>query len=155
VGQPVIDEVPEPSELMEMEADMADMDLEALTEPDRPGEPSGWTCPDCHGALFEIQEGGYARFRCRVGHAWSEDSLMAQQTASLESALWIALRSLEEKVTLTMDLGRRAKDRGHQLTRQQFERQAEDAHRSAGILRHLIQDLADLSHEGASATETH
>ena len=131
-----------PSELMQMEADMADMELDALTVPDRPGDPSGWTCPDCHGSLFEIVEGGFTRFRCRVGHAWSADSLVAQQTASLETALWVALRTLEERVTLALELGRRAKDRGHGLTGAQFQRQADEAQRSAGILRALIENVA-------------
>jgi two-component system chemotaxis response regulator CheB len=131
-----------PAELIEMEVQMADLDLGALTDPDRPGEPSGWTCPDCHGSLFTIEEGGFVRFRCRVGHAWSADSLVAQQTAAMETALWVALRTLEEKVTLTLDLGRRATERGHTFTGDQFERQAEEAQRSASLLRALIESFS-------------
>lgn len=137
----VNDAVPESGgtpELMETEVDMADLDLGALTNPDRPGDPSGWTCPDCHGSLFAIDEGGFLRYRCRVGHAWSADSLLAQQSASLETALWVALRTLEEKVSLTLEMGRRARSRGHPLTSEQFERHAEEAQRSAGVLRELI-----------------
>jgi len=134
-----------PSKLMEMEVDMSDLDLGALTEPDRPGEPSGWTCPDCHGSLFTLDEGGFPRFRCRVGHAWSADSLLAQQSASMETALWVALRTLEEKVSLTLDMGRRARARGHTLTRKQFERQAEEAQRSASVLRSLIESFSTVT----------
>lgn len=143
-----------PSKLMEMEADMADLDLGALTEPERPGEPSGWTCPDCHGSLFTIEEGGFARFRCRVGHAWSADSLLAQQSASMESALWVALRTLEEKVTLTLDLARKARARGHPLTSEQFERQAEEAQRSAGVLRALIQSFSSATDDVPRVAES-
>jgi two-component system chemotaxis response regulator CheB len=143
-----------PSELMEMEVDMSDLDLEALTEPDRPGEPSGWTCPDCHGSLFTIEEGGFVRFRCRVGHAWSADSLLAQQSASMETALWVALRTLEEKVSLTLRLGRRATARGHTLTGEQFERQAEEAQRSASLLRALIESMSGASDDVPRAAES-
>jgi two-component system chemotaxis response regulator CheB len=139
---------------MEMEVDMADLDLGALTEPDRPGEPSGWTCPDCHGSLFSIEEGGFLRFRCRVGHAWSADSLLAQQSASMETALWVALRTLEEKVSLTLDLGRRAAARGHTLTADQFGRQAEEAQRSAGVLRALIQSFSTATDEVPRVAES-
>ena len=137
------------SDLMEMETAMADMELEALTDPDRPGEPSGWTCPDCRGSLFAIEEGGLLRFRCRVGHAWSPDSLVAQQTSSVETALWVALRTLEERAALTLDLARRAVGRGHRLSGEQFERQSEEARRSAAVLRSLIGDISDL---GGSAS---
>jgi two-component system chemotaxis response regulator CheB len=133
------------TQLMKMEAAMADLELDALQNPDRPGEPSGWTCPDCHGSLFEIHEGGLVRFRCRVGHAWSPESLVAQQSSALETALWIALRALEEKATLTRDLARRAADRGHRISSEQFERQSADALDSAAHVRSLI--------EGVAATE--
>src|SRR2546421_4483719 len=32
------------------------------------GEPSGLTCPDCGGALWEREEGSLVRFACRTGH---------------------------------------------------------------------------------------
>jgi two-component system chemotaxis response regulator CheB len=126
------------SDLMLMEAAMADLDPVALNDPERPGEPSGWSCPDCHGSLFRIHEGGFVRFRCRIGHAWSPDGLVAQQSLELESALWIALRTLEEKASLTLDLARGAAERGHRLTSQQFERESEAARGSAVLVRDLI-----------------
>ena len=44
-------------------------------------EPSDFTCPECHGTLFRVREGEYAdRFRCRVGHGFSTDSLLAGQS---------------------------------------------------------------------------
>jgi two-component system, chemotaxis family, protein-glutamate methylesterase/glutaminase len=142
VGEEAPDDAPT-TPLMHMEAAMADLNLDALTDPERPGEPSGWTCPDCHGSLVEIREGGLSRFRCRVGHAWSPDSLVAQQTASLETALWVALRTLEEKASLTLDLGRRAAEGGHRLSGEQFERLSEEARRSAQVLRTVIENVSD------------
>lgn len=127
-----------PTELMEQEAAMADMDPTVMHDPERPGEPSGFACPDCHGALFEIVEGSLTRFRCRVGHAWSPESLMARQTVDLESALWMALRSLEEKASLTRQLGSNATDRGHRLTAGRFGESADEALKAAELLRDLI-----------------
>jgi two-component system chemotaxis response regulator CheB len=142
---------PPSSELMEEETAMAELDPEALLSLQRPGEPSGWSCPDCHGSLFAIEEGGLLRFRCRVGHAWSPESLVSQQTQSLETALWIALRALEEKASLTADLGRRARERGHVISAEQFERQSRDAQQSAHLLRGLVADL-DASDRQSAAT---
>jgi len=129
--------------LTDMETSMADLEPGAMHDHDRPGEPSGFACPDCHGALFEIAEGGLVRYRCRVGHAWSPESLVAQQTVSLESALWMALRSLEEKAALTRQLAQRAVDDGRKLSAGRFREGELDTLRAAELVRALIDDIGD------------
>jgi two-component system chemotaxis response regulator CheB len=89
-------------EHMELEAAIAEFDLEAIQALDRPGTPSAFACRDCAGVLWEIHEGDLVRYRCRVGHAWSPTSLMAEQSKSLETALWIAFRALEERAALAL-----------------------------------------------------
>ena len=59
------------------EAAMAELQSGAVHDPNRPGTASGFTCPECHGALWELQEDGLLRFRCRVGHAFSAESLLS------------------------------------------------------------------------------
>lgn len=130
--------VPEISMVMEVETGMADLDPSAMHEPDRPGDPAGLSCPDCNGSLFTIREGNLVRYRCRVGHAWSSESLVAEQAASMESALWMALRTLEERAALTGDMSRRASDRGHTQTADAFERQHEEALNAANLIRELL-----------------
>lgn len=130
-----------PSELMKKETAVANLEPQAINTEDPPGEPAGLSCPDCHGSLFQISEGSLVRFRCRVGHAWSPASLLAQQSASHESALWMALRSLEEKAALTRELARRASERGHTLSAGTFHDQAAEAHRAAGLVRELIDEI--------------
>ena len=155
-GEPASDETPA-SPLMAMEAAMAGLDPETLKSTDPPGEPAGLSCPDCSGGLFLIEEGGLPRFRCRVGHAWSPASLVAQQTSAFETALWVALRTLEEKAALTLELSRRARDSGHRLSAEQFERQAGEAHGAAELVRTLIQRMgaqaADASAPGGPADD--
>ena len=56
-----------------------------------------YSCPECGGVLEEIQESRMLRFRCRVGHLYSPNSLMADQTEAVETALWAAIRSMEEQ----------------------------------------------------------
>ncbi|MGL4621652.1 MAG: chemotaxis protein CheB, partial [Chroococcidiopsis sp.] len=99
--QPIVTKTAAISDDMEMEADMAELELNAMQNPDRPGTPSPYACPDCGGVLWELDEGRLMRFRCRTGHAYSTDSLLAAQSESLEDALWSALRALEEKAALT------------------------------------------------------
>jgi two-component system, chemotaxis family, protein-glutamate methylesterase/glutaminase len=142
VGQTVPDSEPPPAR-MEMEMRMADLDAAAMHAEHRPGTPSGFACPDCHGALFELEGEPMLRFRCRVGHAWSAGSLVAQQTADVESALWMALRNLEEKAALNRDLGGRAMTQGHDLAARHFADRAAEAVHAAELLRSLIERIGD------------
>ena len=65
-----------------------------------PAQHSQIVCPSCQGSMTETVDGGLLRFRCHVGHAFSVDSLLAEQSESLEAALWASVRSLEESAQL-------------------------------------------------------
>ena len=59
-------------------------------------EPSTFACPECHGVLLQLSEGGRVRFRCHTGHAYSLESLLAAISEGIEAELWRAIRALEE-----------------------------------------------------------
>jgi len=129
---------------MRTEVEVEGFSLEAM-EGEHPGVPSGFSCPDCNGVLWGIQDEGLQRFRCRVGHAWSPESLLARQSESLEAALWIALRSLEERAALARRLAGPARDRGHRITAARFEEQATEAQNAARLVRNLLLDRDSLA----------
>lgn len=92
----------EPDTRMELENRIAmagrfstDFDTDEL------GPPSGYSCPDCNGGLVAISEGNY---RCHVGHAWTADALLRARDGEVEGALWVAVRSLQEKAKLSRRL---------------------------------------------------
>lgn len=64
------------------------------------GENTPFVCPECHGPLWEVKDGKMLRYQCLVGHRYTLDSLAAGHEEELETALWIALRTLEERVVL-------------------------------------------------------
>jgi two-component system chemotaxis response regulator CheB len=66
------------------------------------------TCPECNGSLTESELGGLLLFRCHVGHAYSTDGMIAEQAATLESALWSAVRALEESEMLARRVAARS-----------------------------------------------
>ncbi|MGY1744319.1 chemotaxis protein CheB [Blastococcus sp. SYSU D00695] len=142
----VDDDPPPPSELMDTETAMAALDPVAMNADDRPGTPSGFGCPSCHGALFSITEGGMERYRCRVGHAWSPEALAEEQSQALESALWMALRGLEERAALSLRMGERAAERGHRHSAATFRRRHDEAQEAALLLRSML-DKGELSGE--------
>lgn len=125
---------------MKMESDMAELELTAMQSSDRPGTPSPFACPECAGVLWELNEGGVLRFRCRTGHAYSVGSLLSEQSEALEAALWTALRALEEKASLVERMATRARDRNQPFSAKRFEEQAQDMQQRAVLVRQLLLD---------------
>jgi two-component system chemotaxis response regulator CheB len=110
----------------------------ALRRTTLPGIPSTLTCPECGGLLFEEEEAGLLHFRCHVGHAFSEETLMAVQATALEGALWAAVRALEEKAELGRRLAERAHARGWRNSARRFEYAAEDAEEGSTMIRDTL-----------------
>lgn len=97
---------------------------EAFKRSEEQGTLSNVTCPDCQGNLWEVRGPDGIRFRCRVGHSYSESAMDAAQSQSVERALWSALKTLEERVALTRKLAAQARSRGHDAVARIFEERA-------------------------------
>ena len=76
------------------------------------GEQSVYTCPDCGGNLWNITHDNVSRYRCHIGHSYSENDLIVKQASQLESTLWVALRMMEDRKNLLGKLGRDSRKRG-------------------------------------------
>jgi two-component system, chemotaxis family, protein-glutamate methylesterase/glutaminase len=103
-----------------------------------PGVPSTMTCPECHGMLWEVKDEELVRFRCRVGHAYSDEALLAHQAEQLEAAMWTALRALEEHSALGKRLAAQANSRGHTRSASAFTEQAMNAEHHASVIRVVL-----------------
>jgi two-component system chemotaxis response regulator CheB len=106
----------------------------------QPGVPSTMACPECHGVLWEVKDEELVRFRCRVGHTYSDEALLVHQAERLEAALWTALRALEEHSALAKRLASRASDRGHVHSASVFTEQFMDAEHHASVIRDVLQE---------------
>ncbi|AGI06980.1 protein-glutamate methylesterase [Xanthomonas citri pv. malvacearum str. GSPB1386] len=71
------------------------------------GQPSPFSCPACGGVLTQVAGEGIWRFRCQVGHAYTADALDAAKESSLDEALRVALRVMEERAELVTRLAAR------------------------------------------------
>ena len=140
----------------EMEEGSLDFELSKATmDPNAPieqkvGEPSGFTCPECAGGLWEVIEGRHVRYRCRVGHAYSVDSLGAAYGSSVEAALWAALRALEENAEFANRLAQRSESMNYRNAKRRFTEQARIATEHAAKLRAILASgpvLAETSEE--------
>jgi two-component system chemotaxis response regulator CheB len=111
------------------------------------GHPSGFTCPECEGPLWEMRDEDVLRFRCRVGHAYTAESMLTGKTEALEGALWIALNTLEEGAQMSQKLATQSRARGHEHAATRFEERARKTREQADLIRQALDNGA------ADATE--
>ncbi|GAA3345848.1 chemotaxis protein CheB [Amorphoplanes nipponensis] len=138
--------------LLDQEVAMADL---AGTTTDEIAPPAGFGCPACGGGLFQIDDGPMPRYRCRVGHAWSPESLLDEQALALEGALWMALRALEEKSELSRRMAASGTHR-RAGTSARFNHIAADADAAGATIRRLIARLGSMpEHEADTARPGH
>jgi two-component system chemotaxis response regulator CheB len=101
------------------------------------GKLSPFTCPSCRGALWEIEENGHLRYRCHTGHAFSQASLLLEQSTEAERSVYIALRAVEEKAGALRRLAKQWTDRSPAI-RSEYESRATELESTAGVLRALL-----------------
>jgi two-component system chemotaxis response regulator CheB len=103
-----------------------------------PGPPSGLTCPECHGPLWESQDDRFVRYRCRVGHVYTEDVLVDGKAAAIESALWMAVEALEERTELLGRIADRLAGAGRQRPAERTRARARAAAERAELIRGVL-----------------
>ncbi len=126
------------SEIMHLEHAMAKSDSIGQDLEFRSQQLSDLTCPECSGPLWMLQDGSLQRFRCRVGHAYSTESLVSAQDEEIEQMLWMVLNRLEERKLLAERLASQVAGQGHERVAARFEQKARDAQRRADFLRQAI-----------------
>lgn len=109
-----------------------------LARSHRLGQEVALGCPDCGGPLRQMDDKRVIRFRCAVGHALSAASLLDGQGREVERALWIALRTLEDRARLLRKMNEDMRGR-MPLTR--IDSEIEECGRHADELRRLLARL--------------
>jgi two-component system chemotaxis response regulator CheB len=130
--------VPDANPAMAKEMKITEFDMAEIHSADKPGSPSVFTCPDCSGTLFEISEGGVSRYRCRVGHAYSPDNVLKAQGAALESALWTALRMLEERIAFLRLMSSKAETSQNLPVARDFDARKKKLEEQADAIRTIL-----------------
>jgi two-component system chemotaxis response regulator CheB len=125
------------SKALAVETQHADIENPPVKE--QLGMPSVYACPDCHGVLWEIEEGNLLRFRCRVGHAYTAETLNIAMSQATEDTLWASMRALEEKAHLL----RRMASRSAESAAVRYEEEAETCDNHAGAIRSMLAQEAN------------
>lgn len=146
-----IDAAPPPTALDILESNIAaQADKDAERKVGTMATFSGYSCPDCQGNLMELDT-DTSRYRCRVGHAWTAGALLQQQSAHLEQALWTALRTLDEKVSLSRRMAGDAELRGSSAMSGRYRNSAEESEAASAVLREFL--LSGQLSQSAEATD--
>lgn len=104
---------------------------------------STFTCPECNGTLWELNDQRPRRFRCHTGHAYTERNLLAYQSELVENSVWYAVRALQEKHMLLSRMADEALLKDQTAIATEYRAEADKAQRGAEVLRHLIAGLPD------------
>jgi two-component system chemotaxis response regulator CheB len=113
----------------------AERDLAQQGKNGRPGQISAFTCPECGGALWQMDEQKLVGFRCHVGHAYAAEVLLEEKSAALEAALWTAVRMFREKAVLARQMAGRARAAGTNDAAERFEDEARLADQHGEMIR--------------------
>jgi two-component system chemotaxis response regulator CheB len=114
-------------------------------------DPAALTCPDCQGVLSEVRDQVPLRYRCQIGHANTAEVLDARAD-QVDEALRIALRVMEERVTLVARMAEDARRTGRRTVAELYESRTEEYSRYAQVLRQAavasLRDQKDRTERG-------
>lgn len=127
--------------LASRETRITEVDMTELDNDHHPGKPSAFGCPECGGVLWEVDQAGLLRFRCRVGHAYTAEHLRVEQRQAVETALWAALRALEESASLLRRMADRALKAKQDRSSAMYEERFNTAQTNAKTLRDFLVQL--------------
>lgn len=122
----------------EIEPDVVELDGTALRGRGKLGTPSNFTCPNCSGTLYQVNERKLLQYRCRTGHAFSVGTLLALQSEVQEEAMWAAIRSLEERGELMNQMAAKAQAGNRLRSAKLYEAQAIEALQRADLIRQAL-----------------
>src|SRR5262249_17581461 len=153
VRQPAGQPVPVAGNL-EYEVNIANRGRGSMREMDRIGRRSVLACPDCHGIMWEIDEGELVRYRCHVGHAYSAEIMSLAIDENLKRAFGSALRALEERIALAKKLERQASASGRSLIAKSWSDKASEFEEEGRVIRDSIRRNDEIAARFSAAEES-
>jgi two-component system chemotaxis response regulator CheB len=102
------------------------------------GRATSLTCPECGGPLWELRQEKLRRFRCRLGHAFTPESLLEGQSEVIEYALWAAVRTMEDRVRILTSLAHGRREHGQSTVANLYETRATELKTQAQRIRQML-----------------
>jgi two-component system, chemotaxis family, protein-glutamate methylesterase/glutaminase len=117
----------------------------AMDKMDQIAERSVLSCPECHGVMWEVDEGELTRYRCHVGHTYGAEMMDLALDESLRRALASAQRALEERVALAGKLYRQAERSGHRTLMSSWSERMREYEQEMTVIRNAIRRMEEVA----------
>lgn len=102
------------------------------------GKSSVFSCPDCSGVLFELNNEVIPRYKCHTGHTYTINDLLLKQNKCLETSLQIALRSIGERKKLLSQLAEKNMQSDADASASAYYEKIEALQRNADDLKRVL-----------------
>lgn len=133
VREPQVETRPAP-ERLRYEVELARSGNSTIDDMDRIGRRSVFSCPECGGAVWEVDEDELVRYRCHTGHAHTAELMRLALDENLGRALAVARRGYEERRALLSSMEERARRAGHRELTETWREQAEECRRQEAVI---------------------
>ena len=110
-----------------------------MKDADRLGQLSVFTCPECHGPLWEIEDGDMLRYRCHTGHAFTADAVMEAQAIEADEILWGLLRAHQQRAQFARRMAQREKAQNRATLASEFGKRARDYEADASVIERILE----------------
>jgi two-component system chemotaxis response regulator CheB len=101
-------------------------------------DPVPITCPQCGGVMSAVRHSNTLRFRCQVGHAFTADVMAKEQENTIDEALRVALRIIEERAELVHRMADDGRENGRPAVADMYQERSSEYRRYADIIRKAV-----------------
>lgn len=122
---------------LRLEAAIAAQEHATMKDEEQLGELSMFTCPECHGPLWEIEDGDMLRYRCHTGHAFTADAVMEAQAIEADDILWSLLRSHQQRAEFARRMAERQKLQDRTALAIEFSKRAKEYEADAALIERI------------------
>ncbi|NIJ55674.1 chemotaxis protein CheB [Dyadobacter arcticus] len=133
-------EAPAPQDVL-LESQIAEKTAVGIDDIEQIGDKSVFACPDCGGNLWATKGDIINRYRCHIGHAYTERDLVVKQAETASTTLWVALRMMEERKHLLRKLEVDYAQKGYTSLSLDHHERKDEMQRHIDTLKVILSDL--------------
>lgn len=128
---------------VKLEAQIAKRMSSSMEDQEQLGDLTHLTCPDCGGVLVKVINDAVPRYRCYTGHTFTEKILEQEQLRGIEDSLWVAIRMLEERRNLLLNMTRQEESKSNGIADSSKRTRAEEIQVHAERLKGILMELGE------------